>query len=367
MGMTVLAATNFDYLNAKLHGLHSRLLTGARLDDLAHRRTPSEVASAVLGEAMSGDAAALERHLTAAHVRALAQIAQEMHGAERRFFAALLERYRIENLKVVIRWRAAPEPVTSPAHLLVPLPERLEIPAEHLMAAPDVPSLIEALPEERYVAAAQRGLEHFHQTGSAFYVEAALDRQMFADVRAAQVALRRPHRQAVAGLLGRERDVYNVLFVARAAQTYKLPFEGLVEFLAPNGWASSAKEAGRAAVERAGPRRDLTLDLLARVHAAPTPGTIREALRGAMLPPEAAEPASSEADDLAALERRLWTGLARLANRVFFASVFTLGMAAAFYYLKRVELFNVLRVVEGVRYGMTPEEIGEDLIRPAAE
>ena len=156
-------ATDFDFLNARLHGLRSRLFEGDRLEALLRAQTLPELAQAMIGEPLLAQVGALERRLVSDHVAALARLSRHMAGAVRACFRALLGRYRTENLKVVVRWRADPEPRTSPAPLLVPLPDWLEMPYEPLIAAPDVPALVAALPDPQLARAARRGLAAFER------------------------------------------------------------------------------------------------------------------------------------------------------------------------------------------------------------
>ena len=336
----MITATNFDFVNARLHGLRSRLFEGERLADLVGRHTLPEVAQAAIGEPMVASADAIERRLVGDHVADLAGLSAHLRGAECLFFRSLLERYRTENLKVIVRWRAAREPRTSPAPLLVPLPDWLEVSYERLIATPDLAGLVAALPAPRLVRAAEAGLDAFEQTGSTFFVEAALDRATFVHVAACCRRLARRHRGATGGILGRERDLYNVMFVARAAQAYDLPMEDLEGFLAPRGG-------------------HVTRALLAVIHAAADPTAILAALPTWLTGRRAAP---EDVQGLPDIERLLWAELARSANRLFYDSVFDLGKAVAFFYLKRVELFNVIRVVEGMRYGLSAGAIRERLI-----
>lgn len=337
--MALLAATDFDFVNARLHGLRSRLFEGDRLEDLLRRHTLAEVAQAVTGEALAVPAGTLERRLAGDHVADLAGLIRHLRGAERAFFTALLARYRTENLKVIVRWRADAQPRTSPAPLLVPLPNWLEVPFERLVAAPTMPALIEALPERRLARAAEEGLKAFQETGTTFFIEAALDRETFGEVLRRQAGLPRGHRRAAGDLVGRERDAYNVMFAARAALTHGLTWERVEPFLAPVG-------------------PQVGTGLLERIHAAADPAALERLIPAGL----GGGPVSDRPAGLAEVERRLWGALARRANRVFYDQPFTMGKIVAYFYLKRVELHNVIRVVEGVRYRLNPADLRGRLI-----
>ena len=59
----------------------------------------------------------------------------------------------------------------------------------------------------------------------------------------------------------------------------------------------------------------------------------------------------------------LWDRLLVVANRQFYRSTEDCGGVQAFFVLKRVEFANLVRVIEGVRYGLGPEGIRKGLIR----
>jgi vacuolar-type H+-ATPase subunit C/Vma6 len=64
------------------------------------------------------------------------------------------------------------------------------------------------------------------------------------------------------------------------------------------------------------------------------------------------------------LDRRLEALLYTRANAAFYGSGVTLGVAVAFYYLKRIELANLIRLAEGYRYELAPAEMRRRLVPP---
>jgi hypothetical protein len=135
----------------------------------------------------------------------------------------------------------------------------------------------------------------------------------------------------------------DVLFAMRARLNYDLAAEEVREFLvtdvppAPPGWEFAVMLEGKTFAEmlRAAPR--------AKMLVGPGP-------------------------DVAGLEefqQRLWERLYRLANRLFTRSSLHMGVVEAFYYIKRVELNNLIRVVELLRQEVPPAEMARRLIRLA--
>ncbi len=62
----------------------------------------------------------------------------------------------------------------------------------------------------------------------------------------------------------------------------------------------------------------------------------------------------------------MWRSLYLKANRWYYRSVLDFGAVAAFYYIKRIELANLIQISEHVRYGERGDAIRSKLIGPEA-
>ncbi len=63
------------------------------------------------------------------------------------------------------------------------------------------------------------------------------------------------------------------------------------------------------------------------------------------------------------LEQELWMQVFRIANNLFYKSILDFTGLVAFTYIKRMELLNLLRVVDCLRYAMTAEDIVDTMLR----
>jgi len=63
----------------------------------------------------------------------------------------------------------------------------------------------------------------------------------------------------------------------------------------------------------------------------------------------------------------MWENLYRAANRRYYSCVLDFGAIAAFYYIKRVELRNLIKISEYIRYGEHGGAIRKQLIGRVAE
>ena len=67
--------------------------------------------------------------------------------------------------------------------------------------------------------------------------------------------------------------------------------------------------------------------------------------------------------DAGELQRRMWERVYLAANRVFYRALFHMGCVSAFYYIKRIELQNLIRVAELLRQEKSSSQIVRELVR----
>ena len=331
------------FVGAKLHGMRSRVYEGPRLDALRSLHNVFDMIAAVSPTLDVTSRMRFEQHLVREHVSALGRIAVYLTGANADFFDWQLERYRLENLKVLLRgWktRQAPAEVKS---RLVELSTDYALPVDKILAAADIGDIARLVPVKPFAREISRRAAQFDDTKKLFAVEAGLDAVHLAELCRRAGSLAAGDRSEVSELLGFEVLMVDVLFAMRARLNYDLAAEEVREFLvtdapcAPPGHEFAVMLEGKTFAEmlRAAPR--------AKMLVGPGP-------------------------DVAGLEefqQRLWERLYRLANRLFTRSSLHMGVVEAFYYIKRVELNNLIRVAELLRQEVPPAEMARRLIRLA--
>lgn len=333
---------DFDYIQAKAHGLRSKVYELERLDELCGLRTLSQLWRRLYPEADAADHQALERRLLADQVAALEAIFAQVPRNLAALAAWMMRRYQVENLKVLLRGWKAREPAERVAPFLAPLRGELALDAAAFLRAADLASWVLRVPEGALRAAALAAAPEHAETGETFFVEAALDAAYYTGLLGLAGRLPALHRRACEGLVRREAALYSTLAIFRLKLNHALPRERVRPFLAGGALP-------RATVERLFDYPDFR-DMLRHVP--------RELLN----PKDTAGIAT-----IADLERVLWEQLLQDANRRFYRSEGDMGLLVAFYTIKRVELANLIRVIEGVRYGMTAEAIRRGLMQPRAE
>jgi vacuolar-type H+-ATPase subunit C/Vma6 len=329
---------DFDFIQAKLHGQRSRVYERERLDELCESRTVDQLWGRLYPDAEPAGHRELERQLLADHVAALDGV--RLHLPERLapFAAWAMRRYQVENLKVLLRAWKAREPLPNVAPLLAPLRRDLALDAAAFLNAPGLPDFIRLIREEALRDAALRSVPQYEETQGTFFVESALDGTYYAGLLARHAALGAAPRRQTQALIGLEVAIYNVLAAFRLKLNYGIPYKQALPFL-----ANGVPDARR----------------LRRLYLS---SEFRE-MRGAIPREMARRDGLAAASTIAELEVLFWERLLRVASRQFYRSAGDLGGVVAFFVVKRVELANLIRVIEGVRYGMEPAAIRQGLLR----
>ena len=331
-------AGDFDFIQAKVHGLRSRVYEHERLDDLCDLTSVAQLSHRLYPDADLADHHALQRRLLADHVATLEGVHRHVPEKLLPLSSWMLRRYQVENLKVLLRAWKAKEPLARASAFLAPLAGEMALPAQAFLAAQSLADFLLLVPVPELRSAGERAAVHQVATGETFFVELAFDAAYYRGLAARQQELPEPHRSGTEALLRLEVAGHNVLSLFRLKLSYHVPYERAAEFLvklAPHPFR----------LERIYDYPDFS-DMLRLVPLELLPKGGLEGIRG-----------------IADLERAVWARLLQVANRQFYRSTGDLGAVVAFFTIKRVELANVIRVIEGVRYGMERDEIKAGLIR----
>ena len=334
-------ASDFDFIHAKIHGLRSRVFERDRLDELCNLRTIEQLWQRIYPDAEPADHHSLQRRLLADQVHTLDTVRNHLPQRLRPFMDWVVRRFQVENIKVLLRGWKRREPAARVAAMLAPLPEDMELPVRAFLAATSLADFLLLVPHRGLRAAAEEAARHHIETGETFFVEAALDAAFYRILVERQRELPGPHRHGTEELVRLEVEAANVLCLFRLKLNYQMPFDQVQKFLAP-GFPHPFRLERLYACEG-------FEEMVRLVPAELLPRERREGLGG-----------------IAELERAIWERLLTVANRCFYRSSGDLGAVAAFVVIKRVELANLIRVIEGVRYGMEPGAIRDGLIRVGA-
>jgi vacuolar-type H+-ATPase subunit C/Vma6 len=332
------------FLDAKLRGRRSSLYERTGLRDLAAERAVADLAHRLYPREELRDDAALERRLMAACVADLAGFLRYVNGDRRAFYVALLERYPVENLKVVLRLWGRGEENRDPADYLIDLPPSLARPVEGLSESASVEAFLDAVPLTSVRECAQAALPAFRESGRKACLEMAFDRGYWLGVRRAAERLDRSDRVHCLAPVHAELEAMRALVALRASLVYKMPWEQLESLLPPAMLGGAGDRALRELHEHPDPERVLQV--------VPWLGDT--------------DWAPDQDDGTRRLEDVMWRRIVRRAERQYRALAGAFATLIAYYYLKRNEFRRLVSLTQMLRYGTPSEEMAARLGLSAA-
>lgn len=335
-------ATNLDFVIAKTRAKHSYLYEGDRLSALVRHRTLPDLAHELFPTETFASHTALERRLVMAYADTLVQLWRFMDATCGPLFLALGLRLQVENVKVQLRNYVSGRRLPPEALPIIPLPEPFAWEGSLAAHPTSVQDVIDTIPDATVRRAAGDAFVMYTDRPVPLYLEAGLDLGAFRSLTEAWRGLGPDDRQSVRPLLELEADIHNLLLVLRARVNFDLDRFTVVRLAVGAGERRSAAHWVAAAAEGATPR-----EILARA-----PVHLQRALLEA--------PA-----ELGDIERALWRVFYRTANHVYYHSRLTVGCPYAFAAVKRMELANLITIVEAVRYGLPVEDTLGRLLRPS--
>jgi vacuolar-type H+-ATPase subunit C/Vma6 len=331
-----LEEVSFDFLSAYLRGRRSRLYEGDALQrlrqlpglaELAHRLFPME---AVRGQPD------LERLLAAACAADLIAVSRFVAGPCGRLYRALVDRFRVENAKVLLRLLGREDAPKAAEELLVPLPEEWALDAAELLASSRPSEFLSRLPFAVTVDRAPEGLIHQAGPESRAAAEMVIDAGYWRRVTAALDRLAPWDLAACAAPVVAELAALRLVAVLRAARNYGIAWDVLAPLL----------PAGRGGI--------CDRDLRA-IHQHPEPATVlaRLAPLSKALPaPEAEQAHAFGVDFVGRVEDALWESTMAAADRQYYnppGGLFGPATLVSYFYLKRQELRSLVQVAQLLR------------------
>jgi vacuolar-type H+-ATPase subunit C/Vma6 len=338
---------DFAFISAKLHGLRAKMVDRENLVPMARIRSLGDLARRLAADASFETHYEFERRLVEQHIAALARLCWLLRGEQRAFLERLLSRYALENLKVAIRACLNPDYRRLLPRLLVDLPAPIALDTEELARADSVEALARAVSVPEWRAALLEGLAA-EGPPRGFLLESALDAAYWGRIAEGLAELSAEDAEASREMIEFELYMTLLLIVLRASRSYGMKWAGIRPLL-PRPVLLGREEL----CERlAAPRKEGDHE----------PELVAEVVRELRIDYDA-----RDFSDLPGLESAMWERLYRIANRAFYAHSENFGIIVAFFFLKRVELRNLICLVELIRCGVPPEEVRREVIPPVGK
>lgn len=331
-----------DYLAACVHGRRSRVADAERLDGLCRLRTLPELSHAVFPDADFQSCAGFQRRALGDFILELSQAPRHLDEASGDLVAWMLARFRVENMKVLLRGSMHQIRIDAVRGHLVSLPDALALDAEALLAANTPETFADRLPRGMPRQALRVLLATHGDPRRPFLLEAALDRGYFQELLNRATRLSGEDKALVTPLIDQEVNTFQLMLVARGRFGYDLTPALLLPLHLR--WCGLPTERFTAMLAAPDLRTAATYALGRAVDA---------------LPAEPEAKGTSGVNEAAALEALAWKRYLRLAQRALRRSHMGLGAIIGYFGIRRVEVANLITLAEGARIGAAP-----DLIRP---
>lgn len=333
-----LSEVPFEFVNARLRGRRGLLYEGARLRELAGLPSVEELAWRLYPRQDIPDRFALERRMLAACVQELASFVAYLSGPYRALYRSLLDRYAVENLKVLLRLFLRKGEDAEGIGYLIELPRELSLPDVELLSSSDIDEFLGRIPLPAVRACAQGALPLYHETGRRAFLEMAFDMGYWSGVPEALDRLSHPEQVQCSAPIRCEFDAMRLLATLRAARLYRVPWRQLRSLL-PEG------------------RGAIGIRTLGEVYENPEPQFVMDRV------PQLRRLSVSleQAGEIGALEDVLWHEAVRLANRQYYGVTSGPAVLVSYFYLKREELRHLLALTQMLRRRRPEAEILEHL------
>lgn len=339
MPLKVPSTTNLDVIFARLHYRRSQLYEKERLLHLCELKGLPNFAAELYPEQGIRDHRQLQKRLTEDAFSSMEWITDFLSGREFELFSWLLRRYVVENLKVLFRGYHGKHPPTEVERHLVSLAPGFALPAEKMITAPDLATFASLVPDAALCEGVQQAADLFGRKGQVFFFDSALDMFYYDRLAGLLHTASASDMRTSMPVISADVGTYAIMVALRAKHNYGVSFDEIAPVLDI--------------------KLGLHLNDLRKLYAADSvasavqrlPGTFRTAVTGSV-------------ETVEALERALGTFLCRRANNAFYSAGITLGVAVAFYYLKRIELGNLVRLAEAYHYEFSAGEMRSILVPP---
>lgn len=348
----VFSLSKYAYLNARIRARLSRFLTANDMERLINSANIDEAYNILRQTSYAPLFAKVDSSVPLPEVESLVftnevyhyiEIMRDAHGDVQEVVRAMLRYYEIENLKQVLRVWHNKHPFDKSRFLfrgkIVD-----DIPVDKILKAENFEEIILYLDETPYKTALMRTRELYNRTANLFYIEVGLDIQYYLELWDKFSRLSSADRKTARRLIGIEIDIKNINWMVRFRFYHKLPMGEALTLLIPNGYRVREEFVRRAYLNEN--MRGVIEGLLSNYYIKIPAMTLSE----------------EDLRNLQALEAILWQFLFNEVTRCLSGYPFSIGILMAYLTLRKIDTQNIISVLNGKIYGITPAEISTNLV-----
>lgn len=280
------------------------------------------------------DLLSLERKLLLNDISIYRKVYDSLSGKkEREFVSILMQRYEIEDLKIVLRLWHSKEPIRCEDYVLE---EKIKynIDYKRIASVETIEEVIVLLDKTDYKEPLLAARDKFKSTKSLFFLEASLDIDYYNRLTACIGRLSAADKKAASKILAVEVDSENIQWLIKMRKYYGLALSDMLEWLMPGG-----------SIKAESAMRNLyTSDGIAKV--------IESVALGPYLPVK-----DLAGENIHLIENFLYEILLKEVKRALGGNPFTIGTVFGYLILKRKETKNIISLLYAKAYGVKKEDL----------
>jgi Archaeal/vacuolar-type H+-ATPase subunit C len=280
------------------------------------------------------DLLSIEKKLLLSDISIYRKIYDSLSGPkEKEFVSILMQRYEIEDLKVILRLWHSKESVRCEDYILA---EKIkyDIDYKRIASASTIEEVIELLDKTDYKEPLLAAREKFNATKSLFYLEAALDIDYYKRLTACIGALSGIDNRTASKILAVEVDSENIQWLIKMRKYYGMALGDMLEWFMPGG-SMKVRNA------------------LKNIY---TPDGLSKVIESIALGPYL--PVKGLADEnIHLIESFLYEILQKEVKAALSGNPFTIGTVYGYLILKRKETNNIISLLYAKACGMKKEDI----------
>ena len=339
---------DFPYINARVRAMRSRLLSAAQLEDLLGTPTMAAFLQGLASTPYGGDLQealvryeglrAVDEAFARNFQHATQAILQFADGHPRALIEAVLFRWDLENLRVIVRGKHAGRPAEEVVQALLPAGTLREVVLKEMAGYPDMTGLagtLEAVGHPLATALA-KGVAEYVETKDLTALEMHLDRG-YAESGVQQIGRRGHEADVLRGVLEAEIDVANAKTALKLASAGTLSKAERLRYFIPGGLLLSAAHFVALASPETQPQA------AARLRA-----------RGFPIPDLPA--------DLIAFEREMDLKVARGLASYYLGDPLGVDIVVGYVAMKSTEVANLRLIARGKFLGLAREAIRREMV-----
>ncbi|MDD5173309.1 MAG: V-type ATPase subunit [Candidatus Omnitrophica bacterium] len=280
------------------------------------------------------DLLSLEKKLLLNDISICGRVRDSLSGKrEKEFVSMLMQRYEVEDLKVILRLWYSKEPVRYEDYILGRTIKH-EIDYRKIMSVETIEEVILLLDKTDYKEPLLLARDKFKSTKSLFFLEASLDRDYYKRLLASIGGFSATDKKTASKILAIEVDSENIQWLIKMRKYYKLALSDTLEWFMPGG----------SMINKNALRDAYASDGIARV--------IESVSFGPYLPvKEMAE------ENIDLIENFLYEIMLKEIKRVLGGNPFTIGTIFGYLILKRRETANIISLLYARACGIKKEEL----------